>query len=412
MAVSEVVQSAAKLGFSANRLARIGERIQHDLDAQRYCGISIIVARHGEIVVDHAEGWADQARGVPVGRDTVFSLMSLSKAITTMLTLRLVEDGHLRLTTPLSTWIPELGEKQAEINVYHVLTQTSGLPAYTPDAGPDVIADLERYAATTFGLVPASRPGERVAYSVRVAHSVLGLFLERLMGAPFTELVQRWVLEPIGLRDTSFGPREDLLPRIAPIVPAPYLDANARAEVTANVSLINDFSLRPGAVVPGSNAFATVSDVHRLAEALRTGRGADGEPVLSPAMIELVSRNHTGTMPNDILDDVFAGRNLVQYPAYLAMGFWGRGPGMTHTGYGHLTSPRTFGAMGRGSAMFWIDPLLDMTMTVLSTGLMDETDNFERLSVLSDLAVSSLVDRAPFDLFGPQSSREPLDVLA
>jgi hypothetical protein len=50
--------------------------------------------------------------------------------------------------------------------------------------------------------------------------------------------------------------------------------------------------------------------------------------------------------------------------------------------------------------MFWIDPLLDMTMTVLSTGLMDETDNFERLSVLSDLAVSSLGDRTPFDLFG------------
>jgi hypothetical protein len=52
--------------------------------------------------------------------------------------------------------------------------------------------------------------------------------------------------------------------------------------------------------------------------------------------------------------------------------------------------------------MFWIDPLLDMTMTVLSAGLMDETDNFERLSALSDLAVSSLVDRTPFDLFGPQ----------
>jgi CubicO group peptidase (beta-lactamase class C family) len=402
MAVSEVVGSAAKLGFSTNRLARIGARVQRDLDAQRYSGIAIIVARHGEIVVDIAQGWADQQRGIPVERDTVFSLMSLSKAITTMLTLRLVEDGHFRLTTPLSSWIPELGAAQAEINVYHVLTQTSGLPVYTPDVGPEVVADLERYAATTFGHVPGFRPGERVAYSVRVAHSVLGLFLQRVMDTPFTELVQRWVLEPIGMRDTTFGPRQDLLPRIAPIVPAPYVEGDARAEVEANVSMINDFSLRPGAVVPGSNAFATAADVHRLAEALRTGRGVDGQYVLSPAMIDLVARNHTAEMPNDTLDDVFAGKNLVSYPAYLAMGFWGRGPGMNHGGYGHLTSARTFGAMGRGSAMFWIDPRLDMTMTVLSAGLMDETDNMERLSALSDLAVSSLYDRTPFDVFGPQ----------
>ena len=360
------------------------------------------MARHGEVVVDLTKGWADQERGVPVGRDTVFSLMSLSKSITTMLTLRLLEDGHFRLTTPLSSWIPELGEAQAEINVYHVLTQTSGLPVYTPDAGHDVVANLERYAATTFGHVPEFRPGERVAYSVRVGHSVLGLFLQRVMDTPFTELIKRWVLEPIGMGDTTFGPREDLLPRIAPIVPAPYLEADTRAEVEANTSMISDFSLRPGAVVPGSNAFATATDIHRLAEALRTGRGVNGEPVLSPAMIDLVARNHTGEMPNDVLDDMFAGKNLVRYPAYLAMGFWGRGPGMAHGGYGHLTSPRTFGGRGRGSAMFWIDPLLDMTMTVLSTGLMDETDNFYRMSALSDLTVSSLVDRRPFELFGPQ----------
>jgi CubicO group peptidase (beta-lactamase class C family) len=400
--IAEAIRSE-KLGFSASRLARISDRVQRDLEAQRYCGISIIVARHGEVVVDLTEGWADQERGVPLERDTVFSLMSLSKVLTVVLTLRLVEHGHFRLTTPLSSWIPEIGEAQADINVYHVLTQTSGLPMYTHDAGPDVVADLERYAATTFGQVPAFRPGERVAYSVRVAHSVLGLFLQRVMGTPFTELVQRWVLDPIGMRDTAFGPRDDLLSRLAPIVPAPYVQGDARAEVEANTTMINDFSLRPGAVVPGSNAFATASDIHRLAEALRSGRGVNGEPVISPAMIDLVARNHTGEMPNDVMVDIFGGRNLVPYPAYLAMGFWGRGPGMTtHSPYGHLASPRTFGGLGRGSTMFWIDPLLDMTMTVLSAGLMDETDNLERLSALSDLAVSSLVDRTPFDLFGPQ----------
>jgi CubicO group peptidase (beta-lactamase class C family) len=327
--------------------------------------------------------------------------MSLSKVITNVLALRLVEDGYFRLTTPLSDAIPELTGAQADINVYHVLTQTSGLPMYTPDAGPELIADLDGYAASVFGHHPTFPPGSRVAYSARVAHSVLGVFLQRVMNASFVELVQRWVLDPLAMNETAFGPRADLLQRVAPIVSARYLEEDARAVVEQNVALINDFSLRPGAVVPGSNAFSTISDVHRLAEALRSGLAADGDLFLSPAMIDVAARNHTGEMPNDVLLDVFAGRHRVEYPAYLAMGFWGRGPGMTHVPYGHLTSPRTFGALGRGSAMFWVDPRLDTTMTLLSTGLMDETDNFDRLSALSDIVVSSLFDRGPFDVFGP-----------
>jgi len=252
MTIAEETVDVEKLGFAATRLARISNRVARDLEAQRYSGISIILARHGQVVGEIPEGWADEEHHMPVGRDTVFSLMSLSKVITNVLTLRLVEDGYIRLTTPLSDWLPELSGAQAQINVYHVLTQTSGLPMYTPDAGPELVADLEGYAASVFGQAPTFPPGERVAYSVRVAHSVLGLFLQRVMDTPFTELVQRWVLDPLDLRDTAYGPRDDLLRRIAPIVSAPYLDGPARAEVEQNVAMISDFSLRPGAVVPAA----------------------------------------------------------------------------------------------------------------------------------------------------------------
>lgn len=216
--------------------------------------------------------------------------------------------------------------------------------------------------------------------------------MQRVTGTPYKELLRDYVFEPLGLEDTEIGPREDLLSRLAPVVAAPYLVGAERDEVWGQIDLNAQFSTRPGSVVPGSNMFSTAEDVNRLAQALHTGRTEAGELFISPAMLEFVSRNHTGTLGNDIFPLLSAGRNLVQYPAYLALGFWGRGPGISQGQYGTLTSPRTFGGYGRGTTMFWIDPLREATMTVLTTGMMVEADSFMRFSTLSDLLVSSFVD--------------------
>lgn len=380
-----------ELGFSDARLRRLGTRIERDLDANRYHGIALRVSRHGRPVVTAHLGTTGSPES-PITADSVFNMLSLTKVVTAVVTLRMVEDGWFALTTPLSTVIPELTGTRASISVYHVLTQTSGLPIDTPGVAAEVVADLEQYARVAFEAEPICAPGERAAYSARIAHTVLGLFLQRVAGKPFPELVREFVSEPLGMRDTVIGRAPEQDARRVPLSAAPYVTGEQRDVVDGHIDYIDQFSLREGAVVPGSNGFSTPDDVHRLALALLTGRDAAGELYLSGSMRELVSRNHTGQLVNDLVVMTLRGRNLVEYPAYLAMGFWGRGDGMIHGAFGHLTSPRTFGGLGRGTNVLWVDPLHGVAFSALTAGLMDEADNLHRFSVLSDLVMSSLMD--------------------
>ena len=386
---------SANPGIDAARLKRVTQRVREDIQRGRYNGAALRVTRHGKVVLDLCEGFADRAAKRKLSSNSVFHLMSLSKALTATVALKLVEAGVFQLTTPIAEVIPEFGKarKQA-INVYHILTQTSGLPIDTPGVPFEVIADLEQYAAWTFDRPPSCDPGKQVAYSVLVAHSVLGLFMQRATGRPFLKLMQEALFAPLGMKDTAFGPRADLLSRRCPIAAAAYLSEPAHRETAAitamHVARITGYNAVRGGVVPGGGAMSTMDNMHRFVEMLRAGGEFKGERILSPAMLELISRNHTGTMPNEVFRGIFPARNWVECPAYLGLGFWGRGETPTPGPFGALNSPRTFGGIGRGTTMFWIDPKLDMSMVLLTTGLMDEADNFVRYSTLSDLVVSSV----------------------
>lgn len=391
-----ITADAPALGFDPVRLARVTRRVVADIAAGRCNGVALRVMRHGQLAIDLCEGYADRDAGMPLEPDAVFHLLSLSKVLTATVALKLIEDGVFHLTTPVAAVLPEFGriDKQA-INVFHLLTQTGGLAMDTPGVTPDVIANLEHYAAWTFARPAACRAGEQVAYSVLVAHSVLGLFMQRASGRGFNELMHEHLFAPLAMRDTAFGPRADLMARRCPLQAAPYLLApehHHAASVTANhIARITGYATTPHAVVPGGGAFSTLADMCRFSEMLRRGGELDGQRILSPAMIELLARNHTGVMPNEIFKWLFAGRQWLACPAYLGLGFWGRGEQPTPGPFGVLNSPRTFGGIGRGTTLLWVDPLRDMSLVLLTTGLMDEADNFERYQTLSDLVVSSLV---------------------
>ena len=392
-----IAADAHALGFDLARLERVPRRVEADIETGRCNGVALRVARHGQVVIDLCEGYADRDAGMPLEPDSVFHLLSLSKALTATVALKLIEDGVFQLTTPIAEVVPEFGrvDKQA-INVFHLLTQSGGLPMDTPGVASEVIANLEQYAAWTFDRPAACRAGEQVAYSVLVAHSVLGLFMQRAAGRSFNELMHEHLYAPLAMRDTAFGPRADLMARRCPLQAAPYLlspDHQHAATIAAtHIARITGYATTPHAVVPGGGAFSTLSDMFRLVEMLRRGGELDGQRILSPAMIELLARNHTGTMPNQIFKWLFAGRAWLECPAYLGLGFWGRGETPTPGPFGTLNSPRTFGGIGRGTTLFWVDPARDLSLVLLTTGLMDEADNFVRYQTLSDLVVSSLVD--------------------
>lgn len=391
-----ITTDVTALGFDPARLARVTRRVEADIAAGRCNGVALRVARHGQWLLDVCEGYADRDADLPLEPDSVFHLMSLTKALTSTVALKLIEDGIFHLTTPIAEFIPEFGRAgKQHINFYHLLTQTGGLPIDTPGVPPEVIANLEQYAAWTFDRPASCRPGEAVAYSVLVAHSVLGLAMQRACGRAFTDIMQEQLFTPLGMRDTAFGPRPDLMARRCPLQPANYLlspqYSHAANIAATHIARISGYSTHPHSVVPGGGAFSTLSDMWRFTEMLRRGGELDGQRILSPAMLELLSRNHTGEMPNQVFKYLFAEKHWQQCPAYLGLGFWGRGEKPTPGPFGDLNSPRTFGGIGRGTTLFWVDPARDISLVLLSTGLMDEADNFVRYQTLADLVISSLV---------------------
>jgi CubicO group peptidase (beta-lactamase class C family) len=124
---------------------------------------------------------------------------------------------------------------------------------------------------------------------------------------------------------------------------------------------------------------------------LRNGGELNGARILSPAMIDTATRNYTGTMPNDIWDYAVDARNWPVFPAYLGLGFFLRGKGCHPTPFGSLASPRSFGGVGAGSTVFFVDPVKELSFAFLSTGLMEESRSSERHQRLADLVHAALV---------------------
>jgi CubicO group peptidase (beta-lactamase class C family) len=405
LAGMEKVSDPAAAGFDRRRLERVGRRVKEDVAAGRYDGARLLVSHHGQIVVDLCEGFADRRRGRALQARDVFHLFSVSKLLTGVLALKLVEDGLFRLNTPIASVIPEFGSAQKhEINVYHILTHTAGLPLDTPGVSAEVSANLQAFASWMFPRPAVCRPGERLAYSSLVGHSVLGLFMERICGRPFLQLMQTELLGPLGMSDTSFGLRDDLIPRICPVVSAPYVLEACEADDAATPALENLRNAKAaasfvgaainvrGAVIPGGGAFSTAADMLRFAEMIRCGGEFGGARILSPAMIELASQNHTGTLRNEAFGATFRAQKFGDCPGYLGIGFFVRGSSVTNGPFGVLNSPNALGGFGLGATMCWVDPKYDLSMVFLSTGLMGEPDSWSRDTTLSDLVISSLID--------------------
>ena len=148
----------------------------------------------------------------------------------------------------------------------------------------------------------------------------------------------------------------------------------------------------PGAEIPAGGYLTTLADLARFVEMLRRGGELDGARILSPAMLELATRNHTGDKPNSLLDYTVQMRGWEPFPAAIGLGFFIRGEGVIPGFFGNLCSPRTFGGLGAGSTAFWVDPARDLTFSFLSVGLMEDSYHLERVSRLSDIVVSALVD--------------------
>jgi CubicO group peptidase (beta-lactamase class C family) len=380
----------SNFGLDPDRLAHLATTIEADIAANRYFGAVITVARHGVPGLSHHFGFGDEAKTLPLEPNSVFSLFSLTKALTNTLVLRAIELGQFALTTRVSEIIPEFkGGTRETVNIFHLLTHSSGLPpVWIPQPGMYIDRLDEIIAAICRNIRSLEPPGERVHYSPLVHHALLGEAVRRCdpKQRSFRELLTEEVLTPLGMIDTAIGLRADLARRhvFPDFRGRPPQEHLGRSDLGPQGAFKEEL-----AEMPWVGGVSTVPDLFRFAEMLRQGGTLDGQRILSPAILKLATQNWTGVKPNELYKGIAINHGWQPYPAYIGLGFGLSGDQVCPKLYGTLTSPGTFGNYGSGSTLFWVDPELDMTFVCLTAGVMQPAPNIERFQRLSDIAASA-----------------------
>ena len=379
------------LGFDAARLERVAEVIGNDIAARRYDGAALRVHRRGKLVLDIVQGYAHRDRATKLASDSVFVTFSSGKQFTATAVLKYVEKGLLQLHQPVAEVIPEFAVNgKGRMTLVQLLTHTSGIVALPPPMPPEHMGNLQQMVAALCKTAPESIPGSRVRYSILPGHAVMAEMVRRVDGGSraYREILREEIFEPLKMTNTALGCPDSLRPRLCPVV------VRDRAPGLLNPDMLESMSevLREDVEIPAGGYVTTIADFARFAEMLRNDGELDGVRILSPAMIDLATRNYTGTMPNDIWDYAVDARGWPVFPAYLGLGFFLRGEGAFPTPFGSLASPRTFGGVGAGSTTFFIDPLKELSFAFLSTGLLEESRSTERHQRLADLVHAAIID--------------------
>ncbi|MES2627195.1 MAG: serine hydrolase domain-containing protein [Pseudomonadota bacterium] len=377
-------------GLDVDRLQHLREVIAADIAADKYFGAVISVARNGKPALQEAFGYADGAHQRRLNTDSVFSLFSLTKAFTTVLTLRAIELGQFALTTRVVEIIPEFcGGQREKITFFHLLTHTSGLPAlWIPKPGMYIDRLDEIIAAICENIRSVEVPGQKVHYSPLFNHALMGEAVRRCdpKGRSYRQLLQDEVLTPLGMKDTAIGMRPDLRERhIFPDFRGkPPQEHLGRSNLGPQGAFLEEH-----AEMPWVGGISSMPDLFLFSEMLRCGGTLNGARILSPAMIDMATRNWTGDKPNELYKAVAINHGWEPYPGYIGLGFCMRGEAMCPGLFGTLTTPRTFGNYGSGSTLFWVDPELDLSFVCVSAGIMQQAQNIERFQRLSDIVVSA-----------------------
>jgi CubicO group peptidase (beta-lactamase class C family) len=382
-------------GLDAVALERLRDAVQDDVAAERYDGAVIVVARGGEVGLHEAIGHTDRAAGRAAQADDVFRIFSMTKAFTNALVLQAVDRGLLALTTRVVDVIPEFrgsdrfrGGGKDRVTVAHLLTHRAALvptPLPLPYAE---LGDLQAVVAAICELDLVGPPGRLVQYSPAVAHALLGEMVRRVHGADsFRTVLDAELFGPLGMTGTRLGAPEAWADRLVPAVARFPAGGWLGPE---DIEVMNDV-ISEEAELPWVGAVATAGDVFRFAEMVRRRGELDGARILSPAIVEQATRNHTGDEPNQLYKMLYEAMGWEVGPASVGLGFMLRGEGIHVTFFGTQASPRTHGNFGAGSSLFWIDPQRDLTFVCLTAGVMEESANLQRFQRLSDLAHAAAV---------------------
>ena len=382
-------------GLNAETIDLLEQTIRNDISAGDYDGARIIVARHGEVALDATLGWADRAAGRAMEPDSIFRVLSLTKAFTNALVYQAIGEGRLALSTRVVDIIPEFygsdrfrAGRKDRVNLAHLLTHRSGMPA-TPEPLPNArLGNLSEVIAAICELDVVHEPGTNLTYSPAVNHALMGEMLRRVYGAEsFRDLAEKNLFGPLGLKDTRFGPLADWKERMVPL--KAYIPDSGWLSAK-DIEVLDDV-INEEAEMPWVGSASSAADVFTFAEMIRRKGAHEGRQLIAPAVLDAATTLQTGDMTNDLYAMIARMRGWEEPPGNFGLGFSLSGTGTHPSFFGPFTSPRTHGNYGAGSTLFWIDPERDMTFVCLTAGVMDEGDNVLRFQKLSTIAASAVL---------------------
>ena len=322
-----VETSAAELSLEA--------AISNGIASKRYPGAVYLVSVGDRLVFQASLGVADIDTNAPMQRDSVFRAMSMTKPVTAVAVMMLVDEGKLQLDQPVSKYLPEFGDARGEadgqprVTLWHLLTHTGGGGFGGIPVGAK---SLEERTLKVASLKPSTPPGARWAYSAVDGFDVLARVVEVVSGQRYETFLKEHLFDPLGMKDTTYTP-----------------DANQKARTVGlyaakNGVIAPDRPPFPDVSYPsgGAGLYTTGPDTLRLAQMLANDGALGDVRILKPSTVREMSR------------------------AQLADGFPGLQPGLAW-GLGvrrvenpqNLKSPLPAGAFGWSGAYgthFWVDP--------------------------------------------------------
>jgi len=357
-----------EVGLSSDRLNRIDSVLKADIEKGKTEGAVALVARKGKIAYFKTFGMRYKEKSLPMEKDTIFRIFSMSKPVVAVAAAMLLEEGKLLLSDPVAKYIPsfkdiQVGEIKKDetgkevltmvkplnvMTIQDLLRHTSGLSYwfYPPKAIADMYlqAGMKNLDDLTVAevceklakLPLVSHPGTKYQYG----HSsdVMGRVVEVISGMPLDKFFEERIFKPLKMKDTGFLVKGKDVDRLA------YLDPKAL--------LYNDPTKPIKYLSAGGGLVSTAMDYARFAQMLLNGGQMEGKRLLGPRTVAFMTSDHLGPMGNR--DDGL----------YVP----GRGYGEGFEFYvrvdaGHAYFPGNVGEFykgGAGGTVFWVDPKDDL----------------------------------------------------
>jgi CubicO group peptidase (beta-lactamase class C family) len=368
---------------SMERLARLTDAMDRMTDGTTYAGAVTQIWLRGRLVHESCHGMMDIENAVPMRRDAIFRIASMTKPIVSAAVLQLLEEGKLRLGDDVTRWLPELTAMQVlcspdaplsqteplarPITVLDLLTHRSGITydftsfgelqaAVAPLRGKGIIADMTPDEwMRTLGETPLiSQPGATWHYGFST--DVLGVLVSRIDGKPLFDALTDRILGPLGMKDTGFHVGTDRQERFT----VAYM-RDSEGKLVAHDQPGEDslYGRPPRFQGGGGGMVATADDYAKFALALLNHGEYEGTRILSRKTVEAMTR-----------DWIAADQRAPHFPVFDILGAHGFGLGVSVVGAGGidvaLNSPGKFGWPGAYSTRWFADPSEDLVAIMMT----------------------------------------------